>query len=121
MHHITELRAWERLLKRIVWEQLGEIKDKKILDFGSGRGITASHFAKDNIVTAVEPSEEMLNDRWTDYEYTQVIGDVSALSDYEADSFDMVICHNVLEYIDDKIKTVWDPHLLGSTAKSGKA
>ncbi len=30
MHHITELRAWERLLKRIVWEQLVEYIDDKI-------------------------------------------------------------------------------------------
>lgn len=41
MHHISELPAWERLLKRIIWAQLGAIKGKRILDFGSGEGITA--------------------------------------------------------------------------------
>lgn len=33
MRSITELPAWERLFKRIIWEQIGEIKDKNILDF----------------------------------------------------------------------------------------
>lgn len=40
MHKITELSAWERLLKRIVSKQLGDIEGKRILDFGSGEGIT---------------------------------------------------------------------------------
>lgn len=106
MHDITELPAWERLLKRIVWKQLGEIEGKRILDFGSGYGITASHFAVRNSVVAVEPSEEMLNSRWEDYEYRQIVGDISKLSEFEDASFDMIICHNVLEYINDKKEAV---------------
>ncbi|SEQ32331.1 hypothetical protein SAMN02910289_01780 [Lachnospiraceae bacterium RM5] len=39
MRKITELPAWERLFKRIVWEQIGDIEGKKILDFGSGEGM----------------------------------------------------------------------------------
>lgn len=102
MHSITELPAWERLFKRIVWTQLGDIEGKKILDFGSGEGITANHYAEKNDVTAVEPSEEMLSNSWTDYEYTQLVADVSVLSSFLDETFDVVICHNVLEYIDDK-------------------
>ena len=60
MRSLSELPAWERLFKEIIWKQLGEIKDQCILDFGSGEGITADHFAGDNTVTAVEPWEEML-------------------------------------------------------------
>ena len=26
---VTDLQPWECLMKRIVWEQLGDIKDKK--------------------------------------------------------------------------------------------
>ena len=33
MHEMTELPAWERLFKRIVWKQIGEIEGKRILDF----------------------------------------------------------------------------------------
>ena len=102
MHSITELPAWERLFKKIVWKQLGNIEGKKILDFGSGEGITANHFAEKNDVTAIEPSEEMLSNAWKDYGYTQIVGDVNALASFKDETFDIIICHNVLEYIDDK-------------------
>ena len=102
MHRITELPAWERLFKRIVWSQIGDLKGLSILDFGSGEGVTADHYAADNSLTAVEPSEEMLANAWKDHEYTQIAGDVSALSRFDDNSFDFIICHNVLEYIDDK-------------------
>lgn len=106
MHNLTDLQSWERLFKRIVWAQLGDIKGKKILDFGSGEGITACHFAADNEVTAVEPSAEMLANAWKDNEYTQIAGDLSVLEQFADNTFDMVICHNVLEYIDDKATVI---------------
>ncbi len=106
MHNLTELGAWERLLKKIIWAQLGNIKDKHILDFGSGEGITANHFAEDNTVVAVEPWDEMLKKRWTDYDYKQIQGNVTCLSQFEDNTFDMIICHNVLEYIDDKASVI---------------
>lgn len=115
MHDITELRAWERLLKKMVWQQLGEPEGKKILDFGSGEGITADHFAAHNSVVAVEPSEEMLRNRWEDHIYEQIVGDVSKLSELENHSFDLVICHNVLEYIDDKKQIINELHRLLKT------
>lgn len=106
MHSLLEMPAWERLFKKIVWNQLGEVKGKRILDFGSGEGITANYFAKENTVVAVEPSKEMLKNAWRDYEYTQIIGDVSKLAEFEENSFDFVICHNVLEYVDEKEQVV---------------
>ena len=106
MHDITDLPAWERLFKKIVWKQLGDMEGKKILDFGSGEGITANHFAEKNDVTAIEPSKEMLSNAWKDYEYTQIVGDVNALSAFKNETFDMIICHNVLEYIHDKAAVV---------------
>lgn len=102
MHAFTKLPAWEQMLKRIVWQQLGEINGKRILDFGSGEGITAAHYSENNSVIAIEPSEEMLSKAWRNDKYVQIAGDVSALAEFESDSFDLIICHNVLEYIDDK-------------------
>ncbi len=102
MHDISELPAWERLFKEIVWEQLGDIEGKKILDFGSGEGITANHYARKNDVIAIEPSKVMLSNAWKDYKYTQIVSDVNALSAFKNETFDMIICHNVLEYINDK-------------------
>lgn len=102
MRELIELPAWERLLKKIVWAQLGNICGKSILDFGSGEGVTANHFAENNNVVAIEPSKDMLVNRWADFEYKQIQGDVTKLSDFDDNTFDMIICHNVLEYIEDK-------------------
>lgn len=102
MHQLTELPAWERLFKKMVWEQLGEIKGKTILDFGSGEGVTANHFAKNNNVIAIEPDKEILKNRWNDFDYHQIQGDLNSLSQFSDNTFDVIICHNVLEYIEDK-------------------
>lgn len=106
MHELTGLPAWERMFKRIVWQQLGRISGKRILDFGSGAGITANHFAINNSVIAVEPSEEMLSTACMNHKYNQIVGDISALSQFKDNSFDVIICHNVLEYIDDKKQVI---------------
>lgn len=106
MHALSELPAWERLFKRIVWQQMGDISGKRILDFGSGEGITADRFAANNEVIAVEPSQAMLANAWKDNKYEQIVGDVSSLSKMPDSSFDMIICHNVLEYIDDKKQVI---------------
>lgn len=102
MHELNELGAWDRLLKKILWKQLENIKGKKILDFGSGQGITANHFAAENEVTAVEPWDEMLKERWADYSYEMINGTIDVVKKMPDNSFDLIICHNVLEYIDDK-------------------
>lgn len=95
-----------RLFKKIVRTQLGNIEGKRILDFGSGGGITANHFARNNEVIAVESSEDMLEAAWRDYQYTQIVGDVNALTAFDDGSFDIIICYNVLEYIDDKERVI---------------
>lgn len=96
------LGTWEKLLKRILWSQLGEIKGKKILDFGSGLGITANHYAKDNQVTAIEPSQESVSERCTENEYEQIIGSLDELQKLPDESFDLIFCHNVLEYASER-------------------
>lgn len=101
-----ELQPWEYLLKTIAWKQLEFIKGKKVLDFGSGYGITANHFATDNNVVAVEPSKEMLESAVKDNNYMQIQGGVEALEKFEDESFDVVICHNVLEYVSDREKVL---------------
>lgn len=99
---VTDLQPWECLMKRIVWKQLGDIRDKKILDFGSGIGVTANHLAEHNDVTAIEPDEESAAIRWTDNRYTQISGTTEKLRTFAAETFDMIICHNVLEYAEDR-------------------
>ena len=48
----------------------------------------------------------MLQNRWQDYDYVQLQGDISPVAEMQENSFDMVFCHNVLEYIDDKEQVV---------------
>ena len=59
----NSLPPWEKLLKQMVWRQLGDLHDCRMLDFGSGSGITASHYARYNAVLAIETSEEAVNGR----------------------------------------------------------
>ncbi len=96
--NLESLQPWEALMKQIVWRQMGKIDNKKILDFGSGIGVTANHLAKSNEVIAIEPDEESVKMRWQENTYQQIIGDVKCLKDFEDETFDIIVCHNVLEY-----------------------
>ncbi|WP_399552875.1 class I SAM-dependent methyltransferase [uncultured Ruminococcus sp.] len=73
-----------------------------MLDFGSGKGITADHFAADNQVTAIEPSEDMLAQQENTNSYQQIVGSTEELKKLPSNSFDYILCHNVLEYADDR-------------------
>lgn len=99
---VTDLQPWECLMKKIVWKQLGDIRDKKILDFGSGIGVTANYLAEHNEVTAIEPDEASVMMRWTDNPYTQITGSTDEVCKFADETFDMIICHNVLEYVEDR-------------------
>ncbi len=103
---MERLLPWERLLKRIIWLQLGEMKGKRILDFGSGLGVTASRYAKDNQVIAIEQSVDSVNGSWREYEYEQIIGSIDELRKLDSESFDVIFCHNVLEYVPER-STLW--------------
>lgn len=97
-----KLPTWELLSKQMIWKQLGSIHNKKILDFGSGNGVTASFYAKDNEVIAIEPSEEVLVNRVCDNDYMQITGSTKELKQFGNESFDVILCHNVLEYAEDR-------------------
>lgn len=102
MKNLQALPPWEALMKRMVWQQLGEIKHKKILDFGSGTGITANYFAENNSVIAIEPAEDAVNNRWQEFSYEQLLGSTDKLKELPSESFDLILCHNVLEYALDR-------------------
>lgn len=95
------MQTWDYLAKRLIWEQLSFVHNCRVLDFGSGDGATAEHFAVNNDVTAVEPSQEMLKERHQ-ANYKQLVGSLDCLAQTEDGSFDVVTCHNVLEYVDDR-------------------
>lgn len=95
-------KPWIQLYYRMVWQQLGELKDKKILDFGSGFGWNANHLAKKNQVLAIEPNEEMVINRAQDNSYEQITGGLNDLKNLPSAHFDLIICHNVFEYAFDE-------------------
>ena len=71
--------TWELLQKRITYKQLGQIKNKRILDFGSGNGVMASYLAKDNEVIAIEPNQNMFKDMLYQNSFIQIVGGLEEL------------------------------------------
>lgn len=69
---------WGKLFYKLVWHNI-DCEGKKILDFGSGFGITADYFAKSNDVTAIEPNDEMLKHRFCNNEYSQIAGGIEKI------------------------------------------
>ena len=100
--NIKDITPWELLQKKMTWEQLKFVQNKRVLDFGSGNGMTANHFAIDNEVIAIEPDEKMLLDRLAENDYIQLKGDMRELKNFEDESLDVILCHNVFEYADER-------------------
>ena len=95
-------QPWGQIYYDILFEQLQDIKGKRVLDFGSGFGLVANHLAQDNEVLAVEPNEEMVALRGQDHPYQQFVGSLDQLASLEDASFDVILCHNVLEYVENR-------------------
>lgn len=97
-------KPWGRMFYDMIFRQLDLPNDVslKILDFGAGFCVTADHYAKYHNVTAVEPNKEMIDLRVQDHSFELLHGGVETLSRFADHTFDVVICHNVLEYASDK-------------------
>ena len=67
--YLKALGPWEVLQKKLTWTQLGEFCGKRILEFGCGNGIMGAYYA-----------------------------DTNELRKFEDAYFDIILCHNVLEY-----------------------
>lgn len=91
---------WGQVFYKILWEQLPKCTGKKILDFGSGFGITANYLAKDNDVIAIEPDADMITCANKDNYYQQRIGSTEVLDTFKNQTFDVILYHNVFEYTD---------------------
>ncbi|WP_026508531.1 class I SAM-dependent methyltransferase [Butyrivibrio sp. MC2013] len=97
-------QPWGRMFYEMIFKQLIITNDKRIriLDFGAGFCITANHYAKNHDVVAVEPNEEMYSLRVEENEYTLITQGLDYLKTVPDNSIDFVICHNVLEYVENK-------------------
>lgn len=99
-------QPWGKMFYDTLFHQLN-LPEKhllNILDFGAGFCVTASHYAAQHHVTAIEPNEKMLALKLPDNssQYTCIHGGIKELGKQHSASFDLVICHNVLEYVSDK-------------------
>lgn len=94
---LKALGPWEVLQKKLTWTQLGEFCGKRILEFGCGNGIMGAYYADINEVTAIEPDKEALDNNKYD-NVKQICGDINELRKFEDAYFDIILCHNVLEY-----------------------
>lgn len=108
---------WMKLFYRLVYAQLPPVSGAKILDFGAGFGWTANYLAGNNQastqiskkaqqneklpqnnVLAIEPNPEMVANRLDENAYEMRLGGLKTLRELPAESFDLIVCHNVLEY-----------------------
>ncbi|VUW95799.1 Ubiquinone biosynthesis O-methyltransferase [Streptococcus constellatus] len=94
-------QPWGKLYYDILFAQLAHIKNKEVLDFGSGFGLVADFLAQNNQVTAIEPNDEMIAERKQNFHYHQLQGSLEMLKDIPHARFDLIVCHNVLEYVDE--------------------
>ena len=95
-------QPWGRMFYDLVWRQLPMEHDKRlrILDFGAGFCITSDYYARYHDVTAVEPNKEMYDLRVKNNDYELVTQGIDYLKSVANGTYDVVICHNVLEYVD---------------------
>lgn len=95
---------WGRMFYDMIYQQLNLPKDQElnILDFGAGFCIIASHYANQHKVTAIEPNKTMIALSEKNKRYKLICGSIEALKALENETYDIVICHNVLEYCENK-------------------
>ena len=96
-------QPWGKMFYEQIFRQLDIPDDRriKILDFGAGFCITAGHYAEHHDVTAAEPNEEMYSLR-VEGGYTLITEGVDYLDTVPDNEYDLVICHNVFEYAENK-------------------
>ena len=93
-------QPWGKIQYEITFAQLAHLKNKKILDFGSGLGLVSRFLGENNEVIAIEPEKELLF-AYSNHTYEKILGSLEQVEKFEAESFDIVLCHNVLEYIEE--------------------
>jgi len=89
------------LMDKLTWTQLAdiiELKNLKILCFGIKDSGVKNYLAKNNEVIIPEP-EFLLEEMRYENDYTQLVQNkIENLKDFDDGSFDIIICHHILEY-----------------------
>ena len=112
-------QPWGKIQYEITFAQLVHLKNKKILDFGSGLGLVSQFLGENNEVVAIEPEKEMLF-AYPNHTYKKILGSLEQVEKFEAESFDIVLCHNVLEYIEENNREKYLSEFKRILKKDGK-
>ena len=112
-------QPWGKIQYEITFAQLVHLKNKKILDFGSGLGLISQFLSENNEVVAIEPEKEMLF-AYPHHTYKKILGSLEQVEKFDAESFDIVLCHNVLEYIKDNNREKYLSELKRVLKQDGK-
>lgn len=112
-------QPWGKIQYEITFAQLVHLKNKKILDFGSGVGLVSQFLEENNEVVAIEPEKEMLF-AYPNHTYKRILGSLEQVEKFESESFDIVLCHNVLEYIEENNRENYLSELKRVLKKDGK-
>ena len=112
-------QPWGKIQYEITFAQLAHLENKKILDFGSGFGLVSQFLAQNNEVVAIEPQEKMLF-AYSNHSYKKILGSLEQVEKFESESFDIVLCHNVLEYIDENCRVNYLSELKRVLKQDGK-
>ena len=112
-------QPWGKIQYEITFAQLEHIKGKKILDFGSGFGLVSQFLVQNNEVVAIEPQQELLF-AYSNHSYEKISGSLEQVKKFESESFDIVLCHNVLEYIDENCRVNYLSELKRVLKRDGK-
>ncbi len=89
-----------KVFYKTIWRQLEHIQGMQILDFGSGFAFTSQNLAQNNDVTAIEQDASMIHVAVSADNFKQIHGNLETLKAMESESFDMVLCHLVFEFVD---------------------
>ena len=112
-------QPWGKIQYEITFAQLVHLKNKKILDFGSGLGLVSQFLGENNEVVAIEPEKEMLF-AYPNHTYKKILGSLEQVEKFESESFDIVLCHNVLEYIEENNREKYLSEFKRILKKDGK-
>mgnify|MGYP000876170187 FL=1 len=112
-------QPWGKIQYEITFAQLVHLKNKKILDFGSGVGLVSQFLEENNEVVAIEPEKEMLF-TYPNHTYKRILGSLEQVEKFESESFDIVLCHNVLEYIEENNRENYLSELKRVLKRDGK-
>lgn len=101
---MDRISIWNYLQKKITLNQLPNLKQKTILDFGAGECLLPSMLDFSNNFICIDPNFSQYENIVTQKNIFKINGSFEKLKCFKNDSFDVIFCHNVFEYLDEETR-----------------